>query len=92
MMPIEDRGTTKEPRRPIAAFGFGKQHVPCVVCNDGSVWLWTVPASVIDGLSPHNQCLVQIDADYFNGLPHDWVAFHTPIPGTPAYAEYMEER
>jgi hypothetical protein len=83
---LEDLRLTKDPRHPVAALLYGRS--PVVICDDGTAWMWAVPTRVLEQLTEHQRFQADTDAGYLSRLHHEWVQFHTPIPGTEAYAEW----
>jgi hypothetical protein len=63
-----------------------------VVCDDGTAWLWGVSPPGVDASAPerfaHDQALITGRAA---SLPHAWIQFHMPIPGTRSDVAYQEE-
>lgn len=58
-----------------------------VACDDGTAWLWA-PVPPKD----EAEYAVQQKRLMFNEpVPHTWIQYHTPIPGTAADEEYKRE-
>lgn len=65
-------------RRPISCAAMGRSGLLVVVCDDGTVWLWgeRQPKDESEALD-----FVRRRAGG-EANPHEWIAFHSPIPGS----------
>ena len=76
-----------EVRHPVAACAIGPSRSLAVVCNDGTVWLWA-PEQPKSQKDAFDQAVAHLNRQ---PVDHTWHQFHTPVPGTEAYAGYSEE-
>jgi hypothetical protein len=73
-------------RTPIGIAAVGKAAQAVVLCDDGTCWMWApVPAKTqAEQIELERRLMMQ------SCVPHTWVQFHTPIPGTISDEKYQE--
>lgn len=72
-------------RSPVGCVAIGSSLV--VVCDDGSAWVWAPKPPGPSDDEQRDYAIAEMKS--FRNWPHDWRAYHSPIPGS-AEARHRE--